>query len=129
MTENLGLMPTVFSPSVDFKFKNDTGTHILIQTVLNEATRSLTFEFWGKKDGRIVELSDATVYDHRPAPEPLYQDDPSLPKGTTKQVDWAAPGAKSVFSYKVTRNGEILQDEKFYSNYRPWQAVYLVGTL
>jgi hypothetical protein len=59
----------------------------------------------------------------------LYQDDPTLPKGTTKQVDWAAPGAKSMFTYKVTRNGEILEDQTFYSNYRPWQAVYLVGTM
>ncbi len=124
-----GFDATVFSPSVDFKFKNDTGNYILIQTSINQATRDVIFEFWGKKDGRQVELSDAQIYDQRPAPEPLYQDDPTIPRGTTKQVDWAAPGAKSKFTYKVTRNGEVLQDETFYSNYRPWQAVYLVGTM
>jgi vancomycin resistance protein YoaR len=124
-----GFDATVFSPSVDFKFKNDTANYILIQTYINEDTRDVTFDFWGKKDGRVVELSDAQIYGQLPAPEPLYQDDPTLPKGTTKQVDWAAPGAKSMFTYKVTRNGEILEDQTFYSNYRPWQAVYLVGTM
>ena len=123
-----GFDATVFSPSVDFKFKNDTDNYILIETVIDEINRTLVFELWGKRDGRIVELSDAVVYDHRPAPEPLYQDDPTLPRGVTKQVDWAAPGAKSHFTYKVTLNGEILQDQTFYSTYRPWQAVFLVGT-
>lgn len=123
-----GFDATVFAPTVDFKFKNDTGNYILIQSKIDEANNFLTFEFWGKKDGRVVELSDATVYDYRPAPEPLYQDDPTLARGVVKQVDWASPGARSSFTYKVTRNGEVLQDETFYSNYRPWQAVYLVGT-
>jgi vancomycin resistance protein YoaR len=63
-----------------------------------------------------------------PAPPELRQDDPTLPKGTVKQVDFAANGANVVFSRTVTRSGQTLIQETFRSNYRPWQAVYLVGT-
>ncbi len=123
-----GFDATVYAPSVDFKFKNDTPAHILIQVENNRKTQALTFTFYGKSDGRRVELSDAKVYDIQPAPEPLYEETPTLPRGTTKQVDWAAGGAKSQFTYKVySKSGEIMQDKVFYTAYRPWQAVYLVG--
>jgi hypothetical protein len=52
----------------------------------------------------------------------------TFPKGTVKQVDWAANGANVVFTRKVERGGQILYNDTFRSNYRPWQAVYLVGT-
>lgn len=123
-----GFDATVFSPSVDLKFKNDTENHILIQSFVDHQNNILRFEFFGTKDGRTVELSDANVYGHQPAPAPLYEDDPSLPAGVVKQVDWAAPGAKSSFTYKVvSADGEIIQDKTFYSSYRPWQAVFLRG--
>jgi vancomycin resistance protein YoaR len=124
-----GFDATVYAPSVDFKFKNDTPAHILIQVNNNKSTQALSFTFYGKSDGRRVELSDAKVYDHTPAPAPLYEETPTLPRGVTKQVDWAAPGAKSQFTYKVySASGEVLQDKVFYTSYRPWQAVFLVGT-
>jgi SAM-dependent MidA family methyltransferase len=37
-------------------------------------------------------------------------------------------GAKASFEYKVTRNGETLQEQTFSTVYRPWAAVYLRGT-
>jgi vancomycin resistance protein YoaR len=123
-----GFDAAIFTPTQDFKFTNDTPAHILIQTKYDEAKKSLAFELFGTKDGRQVEISKARVWDVTSPPPPLYQDDPTLPVGTEKQVDWSAWGAKAAFDYKVTRNGEILQERTFYSNYRPWQAVYLRGT-
>ncbi len=124
-----GLDATVFSPSVDLKIKNTTGTHILIQTKTDTKNLTLTFDLYGTNDGRRAEIIDHLVWAQTPPPPPLYQDDPTLPKGVIKQVDWSAWGAKTSFKYKVTRNGEILEDTKFISNFRPWQAVYLRGTL
>jgi len=46
----------------------------------------------------------------------------------TKQVDFAAGGAKAIFTYKVFQGKTQTIDEKFFSNFRPWAAVYLVGT-
>jgi len=124
-----GLDATVFSPSVDLKIKNDTPGYILIQTKTDTKNMTLTFELYGTNDGRQAEILNHQVWGAIPPPPPLYQEDPTLPKGVTKQVDWAAWGAQASFRYKVTRTGEVLQDEIFSSRFQPWQAVYLQGTL
>src|SRR3989344_3238304 len=123
-----GLDATVFSPSVDLKIKNDTPGYILIQTKTDTKNMTLTFELYGTNDGRQAEILNHQVWGITPPPPPLYQDDPTLPKGVTKQVDWAAWGAQASFRYKVTRTGEVLQDEIFSSRFQPWQAVHLQGT-
>ncbi len=123
-----GLDATVFSPSVDLKIKNDTPSHILIQTKTDTKNLTLTFELYGTHDGRSSEIYDHVVYGQTAPPSPLYQDDPTLKVGVVKQVDWAAWGAKASFKYRVTRGNEVLQDTAFFSNFRPWQAVYLKGT-
>lgn len=123
-----GIDAAIYTPTVDLKFKNDTNHHLLIQTYVEPATQKLTFTLYGTKDNREVVISKPVVLSETPAPEPLYQDDPTLPKGEVKQVDFAAAGAKVFFSRTVTKDGKILQSDKFSSNYRPWQAVYMRGT-
>ena len=123
-----GFDATIWSPTVDLKFKNDTGHHILVQAIVDRAQSKLQVDIYGTSDGRNVEISDPVLSTKRPAPEPLYQDDPALPKGTTKQVDFAAEGLTSVFSRKVYKGDALIIDDTFKSNFRPWQAVYLVGT-
>lgn len=123
-----GLDATVYDPSADLRIKNDTEAHILIQARADTKNASLTFEFYGTSDGRTSTVSTPKVWDVQPAPPPLYQDDPTLSAGQTKQIDFAAAGSKASFNYKVMRGEEVLQSRTFYSNYRPWQAVYLRGT-
>lgn len=123
-----GFDATVYAPSVDLKFKNDTPASILIQTEVDPATSSLTFRLYGKKDGRGVEISPVLVYDVQPPLPEIRQDDPTLKKGVVKQVDFPAWGAKATFTYKVTKGSDVVFEKKFFSSYRPWQAVYLVGT-
>lgn len=122
-----GLDATVYSPTTDLKIKNDTPAHILIQAWVDRKNMTLTFEFYGTNDGRIATTTKPRVWDVvEPLPD-LYQDDPSLPAGAIKQIDFKAWGAKSAFEYKVVRDNEILQNRTFYSVYQPWQAVYLRG--
>lgn len=122
-----GMDATVYGPTYDLKFTNDTPNYILIQAKINLARLSLTFDFYGTSDGRKPQISNQKLWDVTPPPPDLYQDDPTLPRGTVKQVDFAAWGAKASFDYLVTRNGETLQKKTFFSNFRPWQAVYLQG--
>ncbi len=122
-----GFDATVFSPYVDFRFKNNTGAAILIQTEIDQANSILRFKFYGKKDGRTVSISNVRLWDVQPPPPASYQDDPTLPKGTIKQVDFAAYGGKADFDYTVTLNGQTIFQKEFYSVYKPWQAVFLVG--
>lgn len=121
-----GLDATIFHPTVDLKFKNDTANYLLIQTTVYGTT--LTVDIYGKPDGRAVSLTTPVVTNVTPAPPELRQDDPSLPKGTVKQVDFAANGANISFKRTITKPGQEAVTETFRSNYRPWQAVYLVGT-
>jgi len=122
-----GLDATVYSPSVDLKFLNDTANHVLVQTITNTGARTMSVEIYGTSDGRVSEITNHRVWDVVPAPPPRYQDDPSLPPGITKQVDYAASGAKAKFDYVVKRDGQVIHSKTFYSNFRPWQAVYLRG--
>jgi len=123
-----GFDATVYSPHPDLRFKNDTKNYILIQTKTNIDQRLLQINFYGTQDERQVEISPARVWAVTPPPEDLYIDDPTLPTGTVKQIDWKSWGAKVAFDWKVTRNNQVLQDRTFYSHYQPWQAVYLRGT-
>ena len=123
-----GIDATVFAPAVDFQFKNDTEHHILVQTVVDRANAKLQIDFYGTADGRKVEISQPVVSNVTPAPPDRHQDDPTLPKGAVKQVDFSAQGATSVFTRKVYKGDKLLIDDVFKSNYRPWQAVFLVGT-
>lgn len=123
-----GIDAAIYSPNIDLKFKNESGHHILIQSSIDEVNEQLTFEFYGTSDGRVATISKPVILSQSPAPEALYQDDPTLPLGQLKQIDFSAPGAKVYFTYSVIKDGKQILSDKFVSNYRPWQAVFLRGT-
>jgi vancomycin resistance protein YoaR len=124
---DVGIDATIYSPSVDLKFRNDTDNYILIQTYVDPVNTYMNFEIYGSEDGREVALSKPKIWNQIPPPPDRYQDDPTLPPGVVKQIDWKAWGASVSFDWVVTKGGEVLHEETFYSNYQPWQAVYLRG--
>jgi len=123
-----GIDATVYSPSPDLKFKNDTKNYILIQSFVDPSILRLTFVLYGTSDGRQVNMIKPVILSQTPPPPPLYQDDPTLPKGEIKQVDFAAWGANVYFTRKVTKDGKEIISDKFVSNYRAWQDIFLRGT-
>jgi len=123
-----GLDATVYSPTTDLKFKNDTPAHILIQAYPDTQNLTLVFELYGTSDGRIATTTNPVITSSIAPGEDVYIDDPAIPTGQTKQIEYKAWGAKVEFDYKVERNGETIYEKTFYSNYKPWQAVYLRGT-
>ena len=122
-----GFDATVYDPGTDLKFINDTGAYILIQTTVDLTKLYLKFELYGANDGRKATISNVRLWGQTAPPEPLYQDDPTLAAGQVNQVDWAAWGAKAAFDWQVVKNGEVLHQKTFYSNFAPWRAVYLKG--
>lgn len=124
-----GLDATVYAPRPDLLIKNDTPNYILIQSVFDGIKKTLIFEIYGTDDGRIAEVTKPIVSSVTPPGEDLYVDDPTLPAGTIKQIEYKAWGAKVKFDYTIKRNQEIIHKKTFYSNYQPWQAVYLKGTM
>ncbi len=124
---SVGLDATVYAPIVDFKFKNDTDYWLLMETYVDLGARSLTWKFYSTSDGRVVEWDNSGVQKVVEAPEPIYEENDELDKGEVKQVDWAADGANVTVVRSVIRNGEILFEDEFKTQYRPWAAVYQYG--
>jgi len=123
-----GLDATVYPPSPDLKFKNDTPAHILIQTIVDKEAKRLVFQLYGTSDGRRVEISKPVIHSQTPPPEPIYIDEPSLPAGVIKRIDSAHWGAKVSFERKVFyADGSLKEKQTFWSNYVAWPAVFQRG--
>lgn len=122
-----GLDATIYTPNVDLKFRNDTDHYLLIQTETDKEAGTLTFKFFGTPTNREVIVSEpvmSNIVKHGP---PIFEETPDLPKGITKQVDWAKDGV-DILVTRVVKNGDtILYEDEIVSHYQPWQAVYQVG--
>lgn len=124
-----GFDATVFIPSPDLKFINDTEHYVLIRSIYDGVNKRLTYEIYGTNDGRKVEISNYKQWGYQAAPADIYNDDPTLPVGTVVQDEHRVPGLKTSFDWKVTTtDGTVLRQKTFTSNYVPWAAVYRRGT-
>lgn len=123
-----GIDATIYSPSVDLRFKNDTPGYLLITSEFSTKDSTLSFTIYGTKDGRTVEMTDPVILSRTPPPGPVYEPDASLPSGVQKQVEHSVWGASVKFERTVKAlDGNVLYKDTFKSNYRPWGAVYKVG--
>lgn len=122
-----GLDATVFVPSIDFKFTNDSPYWLLMEVYVDEAARRITWKFYSTKDGRRVEWNTSGPYNIVEAPKPRYTENPELPKGEVKQVDWAADGADVSVERTVYKNDNVYLQDVFKTYYQPWRAIYEYG--
>lgn len=123
-----GFDATVFIPSPDLKFINDTGHHVLIQSVLDMDSRRLTYEIYGTSDGRKVSITNYRQWDSTPPPPDVWIDDPTLPVGKVVKDEQAIRGLKTAFDWTVTDpNGSVIHQKTFQSNFAAWAAVYRRG--
>ncbi len=122
-----GMDATIYTPNVDFRFRNDSGAFLLIEPDLNLEKGTLTFNFYGTKPNRTVEKVGPEISNVRKPEPPLIQEDPSLAPGQRKQVDWAVDGRDVVVKRIIKQDGQVVREDKFVSKYQPWQAVFLVG--
>lgn len=123
-----GFDATVYSGNVDLRFINDTENYVLIYTENNSQDLYMKVELYGTSDGRTTEISDYKTWDFRSPLATEYIPDPSLPTGKLKQVDWSSSGIKAQFTHTIRdKDGNIMKQKNYYSNYRPWAAKYLQG--
>ncbi len=122
----VGMDATIYDPAPDFKFVNNYGSYVMIQSKIEKT--KITFELYGTKDNRQISISDPIVYDFT-SPDPTsYIETDTLAPGQTKLLEKAHQGASAKFDYKVTTvAGEILQEKTFLSKYIPWQERWLIG--
>lgn len=122
-----GLDATVYFPLVDLKFVNDTPYWLLMETYVNEGARRITWKFYSTSDGRTVDWETTGPINRVPAPAPIFQENPDLQPGEVKQIDWAAEGADVQVIRRVSRGGQLINQDYFNTHYAPWQAVCEYG--
>lgn len=122
-----GLDATVYVPTVDFKFKNDTDNWLLMETYVQAAARKLTWKFYSTSDGRTVEWDTTGLQNVVEPEEAVYKENPELSKGEINQVDWGVNGADVTVYRTVLRNGEVYLKDTFHTHYLPWRDVYEYG--
>ena len=120
-----GTDATIYNPSPDFKFINDTGNYILIQTRIEGDY--LYFDFWGAKDGRKMERTMPRVWNWVSPPPTKYVESLDIPVGTKKCTEAAHKGVDASFDYTITYADGKVDKTTFTSHYKPWQAVCLIG--
>ena len=123
--EPAGTDATIYGPHPDYRFVNDTGNHILIQTRMEGD--ELVYEFWGTSDGRTVEKTQPVVFNITEPPPTKYIETLDLPPGQIKCTEKAHRGADTAFDYSVTYPDGEVKDETFRSHYRAWQEVCLIA--
>lgn len=99
-----GVDATIYYPPVDFKFKNDTGSYILIQTLMSGTT--LKFSFYGTKNksGRI-----------------------RGPEFVSGSNDVNQPSHTVFYRDVLDLNGKVLKTDNFHTYYRPASDFPIVG--
>ena len=123
--EPAGTDATIYDPAPDFKFRNDTEKHIYINAYI--VGTEITFEFWGTNDGRQVEVGKPSIYNIVQPPPTKLIETLDLAPGKKKCTESAHAGADAHFSTTITYADGRTREETFYSHYRPWQAVCLIG--
>lgn len=124
--EPAGTDATIYNPSPDLKFTNDTGNYILIQTKIEG--NKLSFEFWGKRDGRESNYTNSVISNITSPPPARYIYTTELAVGEKKKIETAHKGANTYFKYTIQYPDERgLVEKTFSSHYRPWGEVWLVG--
>ena len=123
---NPGTDATLYEPSVDFKFINDTGNYLLLQTSIDYVKQQLVFTLWGKSDGRSGSFTHPTVSKWIPAGAPQEIVSADLKPGERK-CQGAFRGAVASFTYtRITSSSEKIE-RVFDSYYRPLPTICTVG--
>jgi len=127
--ENIaGFDATVFTPSVDFRWRNDSTSNIYISTETDVKKGTVTFALWGVSDGRTTTMIGPKVKNEKKPGAPVWQYDKTLKKGAVSQLVHGRSGME-VDMWRVVNkaDGTLLRRDYFFTQYKPWEDFYLYG--
>ncbi|MCB0064367.1 MAG: VanW family protein [Caldilineaceae bacterium] len=121
-----GLDATIYTPTVDFRFRNDTNAYLLIEPVVDTVSGVITFNFYGTKPAREVRVGVPQRSDVKEPEEPAYVINEDLAAGQIVQKEWEQKGMTVSVERTIVENGTTRTDT-LTSVYLPWQAKYEMG--
>lgn len=124
-----GLDATIYIPSPDLKFTNDTENHILIQTLMKDG--KAFSNVYGTTMNRQVDLIGPFYYDYRRAPAPKVEYTEQLAPGEKQQVSGVHIGFKADWYRRIIYTEEEREDvvERIHSSYAARGSITLIGKL
>jgi len=120
-----GLDATIYPPTVDIKFKNDTSGHILIQTKV-EGNKAYS-NIYGTPVDRQVNLVGPYYYKYISVPPPRTEYTTKLKPGETKKLGEAHKGFQASWYRIISADGLKDKVEHIYSKYEARPKYTLVG--
>jgi vancomycin resistance protein YoaR len=121
----LGRDATVYWPSLDLKFVNDTKTWVLVKGFVE--ADGISIAIYGGEERRVESSEGTRVVSG--APPVRRVNDPTLAKGETVIEEYGtSPSRTSVERTVYGENGQVLHDETWTTSYRGETRVVRVGT-
>ncbi len=121
-----GYEATVFAPSKDLKFRNDTAAPLWIQMEMNTQTGKLETHFFGVRSERATTISQPQISNERPALPDRFIPDPEVQLGDVKIVSGAEKGMQTRIDRTVRYQSGRIRKDRTQSRYTPWGAIYAV---
>lgn len=121
----LGMDATVAYPYIDLKFRNTTGSHLIIRTKMGYNT--LTVSFYGDSPEDVsIEIISNVIEEIQP--ETIEERDPLLGSGETEIVKEGALGYK-VESYRIVKvaGDEVKREFLYLDRYNPRHRIIRKG--
>lgn len=122
-----GLDATIYIPSPDLKFTNDTENHILIQTLMKDG--KAFSNVYGTTMNRQVDLIGPFYYDYIRAPAPKVEYTDQLAPGEKQRVSGVHTGFKADWYRRIIYTEEERDEavERIHSSYSARGSVTLIG--
>ncbi len=121
----IGRDATVVYDAIDFIFRNNTDSYLLIKTYVS--TSQVTFKIFGNSSFK----RDVSVYSwitEEIEPPVVYKEDPNLPRGEQVVVQEGSKGFRAAAVRVVAKNGVVEKKETLpFSEYSPVKRVIAVG--
>jgi vancomycin resistance protein YoaR len=123
----IGFEATVYAPYKNLRFKNDTGSSLLVQISVNTRNYTMRVDLFGAAPDRKVSLARPVYFARKAPAADRFQADAGVPLGVTRQLDVPVPGI-SVRQNRTIRfaDGRVVTDTTR-STYVPWGAIFLVN--
>jgi vancomycin resistance protein YoaR len=122
-----GFEATVFAPSKNLRFGNDTQAALWIQLEWDTKAGTLEMHFFGVRPERKTQISDPRISDERPAPKDRFIPDPSVKLGDVQIISGAEQGMKTRIDRVVRYDTGQVRRDTTQSRYVPWGAIYALN--
>jgi hypothetical protein len=123
----LGFDATVYVPSTDFRWRNDSPATVYIVGTVDRSTARMTFQIWGQSDGRQVKYDGPYTKNWTQPGAPVWQYDPTMSKGAVRQLVHGRPGVDVNYYRTITFADGTTRRDTYYTHYTPWEDFYLYG--